>query len=74
MWHASVAVYPPLLASEWGPERKLEALGVCRRMLRGVGLEDIVEQNHPHAIAVHVRRKVRPSELAVVGPATDVRR
>lgn len=74
MWHASIALLTaagPKFLSSWNRRDEDMAQKEIKRLLAGVGHgEPIVERG---TLALHVRKKVSTAELAVVGPATDVR-
>lgn len=70
VWHASVS--NGRLISTWSRNDRRMALRHVVDALRGVGRpsRQWVENG---SIALHVRRRVKPSELAVIGEARDIR-
>ena len=67
MWHASISA--PVLDA-----RNPEALfAVAEKVLDGVGAASLGEWREIGGVAMHLRRRLTPSEAAVIGPVVDVR-
>ncbi len=60
-----------LPVAQWTPGHWIEAEHVIKGLLEGVGSK--IEHREVTRVGLHVRRLVSPEEMAMVGPATDVR-
>ena len=75
VWHASGAIQPVKLVSQWSIRERAEVEAMLRKLIGGVGRErlEFFEDDHLEAIALHLRRPADSEEEYLVGGARDVR-
>lgn len=75
VWHASGAIQPVKPVIQWSASERAEVEEMLRGLIKGVGRErlEFFEDDHPEAIALHLRRPADGEEEDFVGGARDVR-
>lgn len=75
VWHASAAIQPVQPVSSWTRQQRRRVERALADLLEGVGrpAQEFLDDDHPEAVAVHMRRPATVAEEHAVGGARDTR-